>query len=99
MASKPDRATEAEIRRALEAFGEGERYWDLIGPAMYQVAPTWKTVVVCVRHEPPYVAMIATIPQVPQLAWQCGLCGFRLFLAPPPQVLEVSDPRLPRSVC
>ena len=50
---------------------------------------------VCVgRHDPPYVALIATIPQRPQLTWQCSLCGHRILLAPPPEVLEVADPRL-----
>ncbi len=85
-----DRTARRELDRALDEFGAGVRYFDRIGTAIYQVAPSWKTVVVCIgHHEPPYIGLIPSIPQVPALRWTCGVCHRVIFLEPPAEVLEI----------
>lgn len=90
-------------RRILEAAvdslaagtpaGQSRVYFDLIGPAVYQTEPAWRTAVLCLRCA--HVGLIISIPRKPRLTWTCSQCGWVAPLEPPRAVLDTPDPRHP----
>jgi len=83
----------AEYVERLEGEGAARQYQDRIGPAIYQVEPTWRTVVLCLRCG--FVGLILSIPRR-ATTWMCGQCGWSTPLSPPREVLEVPEPLHPR---
>lgn len=93
-----DKRSQHELDRMLDGFGLGLRFVDKIAPAIYQLEPgPPKTAIVCMRHDPPYVALVPSIPRVAALRWTCAVCGFVIFMEPPEAVLEYEAAQRPRA--
>lgn len=79
-----DRHT-AGAREALELLGAERIVTDKAGPAVYRLAPEpAMTAVACLSCR--YVALVPSIPRVPELAWECSRCKWRTRLEPPAEV-------------
>jgi len=80
----PDR-DRVDLGQTLDELGgEGEHFFDLVGPAVYRLEPTALTVAICssCRH----IGLIPSIPRKPTLTWTCPGCGRGHRLEPPPIV-------------
>lgn len=78
-----------ELERALGELEGGKRYRDRLGPAVYQLEPTWATAILCPACR--YVAIIPRLPRKRLFAHECSSCQARITLAPPAEVFDV-DP-------
>lgn len=78
------------LERALGELGDGKRYPDRIGPAMYQVEPSWATAILCAACQ--YVAIVPRLPRRHLFTHECTSCGARITLAPPAEVMDAAPP-------
>lgn len=76
------------LERALGELGGGKHYPDRLGPAIYQVEPSWATAILCRRCQ--YVAIIPRLPRKHLFSHQCSSCGASITLAPPAEVLDAA---------
>ena len=79
-----------ELERALGEIDIGKRYRDTVGPAIYQVEPTWATAILCARCG--FVALIPTLPRTLSFVHRCSSCGQAIRLAPPLDVIAAGPP-------
>jgi hypothetical protein len=85
-----DRKAERELRAYLDGLGsDAQIVRDLEGPAVYQLAPTWATAILCVHCR--YIGLVMSLPRRP-LTWSCSRCDRSVRQVPPLQVLVARSP-------
>lgn len=87
------RAMDKHLRRSLgeaaDALPDGRRYFDLEGPAIYQVEPAMVTIIACWWCQ--FVSIVPSLPRVLRLVHPCSNCGALIVLRPPLEVLGARD--------
>lgn len=78
------------LERAMGELDIGKRYPDTLGPAIYQVEPSWATAILCTACQ--YVAIIPSLPRLFTFVHECSSCGARIRLAPPAEVIGAGPP-------
>jgi len=84
-----DRHLRRSLGEAADALPDGRRYFDLEGPAIYQVEPTMVTIIACLRCR--FVSIVPSLPRVFRLVHPCSNCGSPIILRPPREVLAGRD--------
>lgn len=87
--TRGDRRELEQYLAKLEVIGEGPILFDLAGPAVYQLEPLWRSVVLCLACQ--FIDLMLTIP-ARSLVWRCPRCNTPAWLVPPPDVLNAQPP-------
>jgi hypothetical protein len=90
-----DRAAQRRLGETLEPFAPPGAVWrfDPIGPAVYQLEPTWATAILCPHCE--FVSLVPSLPRLLELTHWCPACSKPVLLRPPADVLAAGPPSSP----
>lgn len=80
-----DRALRRDLEAAADALPPGTTYLDRLGCAIYQVEPSWATVIACLNCR--LILLVPTLPRSLRFRHPCSGCGTWIPLEPPLEVI------------